>query len=74
MSVAWMLVSIVAGQVLESGLVFETVEACFERAAVVQVEAQKAADNATILAHEQNYRAEPEPVLFSCVVIDGGEE
>lgn len=72
MTIAWMLISLVAGQAFESGLVFKDASACFEQAAKLQVAAQKAADNATILAHEQNYRAEPEQVLFSCVVTDAG--
>ena len=67
MTLAWMLVSVVAGKVIESGVVFPDVQSCFERAASEQVAAQKAADNATILAHEQNYRAEPEKVLFTCI-------
>jgi len=63
----WMLVSLVGGTVIESGLMFPDAASYFERAAVEQVAAQKALDNATILAHEQNYRAQPEPVLLSCI-------
>ncbi|MCR9175439.1 MAG: hypothetical protein NXI19_05485 [Alphaproteobacteria bacterium] len=67
MTLVWMLVSIVGGHVIESGMSFPDAEACFSEAARQQVIAQKAADTATILAHEQNYRAEPERILLSCV-------
>lgn len=67
MNAVWMLVSIVAGQVIESGVSFPDAEACFSEAARQQIIAAKAVDTATILAHEQNYRAEPERILLSCV-------
>ena len=60
MNAVWMLVSIVAGQVIESGVSFVDAEACFSEAARQQIIAQKAADTA-------NYRAEPERILLSCV-------
>jgi len=67
MNAVWMLVTILAGQVIESGVTYPDAGACFEEAARQQIIAQKATDNATILAHEQNYRAEPERILLSCV-------
>ena len=67
MNAVWMLVSILAGQVIESGVSFPDAEACFAEAARQQIIAEKAVDTATILAHEQNYLAEPERILLSCV-------
>lgn len=71
-AVAWMLVTVIAGQIVPSDILYPDARSCFEEAARLQVEATKAADIAFILNHEQNLSAEPLRPQMSCVATING--
>lgn len=64
MTVVWVLVTLIGNQVIESGVTFRTAKSCFEQAASLQVEADKALGAAA---------TQPSPATrptFSCIVAE----